>query len=51
VAWLAGLCGLLLGALSAYAIVSWRAGAPSNSVAAGAAAAGPAAPVARSSAE
>ncbi|MEY4549241.1 MAG: hypothetical protein RL685_5436 [Pseudomonadota bacterium] len=26
VAWLAGLCGLTLGALSAYAIVSWRAG-------------------------
>jgi serine/threonine-protein kinase len=25
VAWLAGLCGLTLGALSAYAIVSWRA--------------------------
>ncbi|MEO8183527.1 MAG: serine/threonine-protein kinase [Deltaproteobacteria bacterium] len=51
VAWLAGLCGLLLGALSAYAIVSWRAGALPNSVAAGGAAAGPAAPVARSSAE
>jgi hypothetical protein len=51
VAWLAGLCGLMLGALSAYALVYWRAGTLPNSIATSGTAAGPAAPVARSSAE
>jgi serine/threonine protein kinase len=53
VAWLAGLCGLALGALSAYGIVSWRATHGAAGIAAGssAPAAGSAATVARSTAE